>query len=721
MANFYGPMLLGVAKGFQDYQQGQEDLQYTRQLRTNQLQQQQLANQSSQLQLAQQQQAFQDEEQTNAYAKWAAGDAPSGQDAPPPAPSVQAPAQQATPSQQGQQAAAQATPGNVLANTAQLGRAQTQPNPFGHDASQQRQAPAGGAPMGTGVGPSSGFKLKGPLTAQQYQDLDAKNGLPPGTMYGVFRTESNENPNAVNPTSGAVGIGQVLPSTAANPGFGLKPGNARDPEFAAQYMGALYKKFGGNLPMTLAAFDAGPGNAMKGNINSPETRAYVPKVMKAQQEFVANQTAEQAAAQPSPADHVDAAERAGADVPLSGYTQAVDAQQQRIGMLQKMGQKAMQDGNTRLAGKFFVEADQLTAQRIELQGKAADATEKTNKAIASDLIGVHDQATYNTALASIAKNPFMRQAMQGLGLSGNWEQDRNKLGSLVSRTETLKDIQDQEVKRQRLDLDRQKEQREQAKQDAPRVEAEQQRIATQRADEQRRQQAAQTGLPYVPSLEATAPVGTSPKQIADARKTVDKKWETYDKGHETQRTSSRQVMNLAGQLHTMIANQPDLVGGWTTTLRDKAGNWALSPDQQILVKSANAMVVEAQKMAAPGAQRSAATAAYARILATTKPNITMSPDAALKVANDYFMMSAAQAAHDDWLDRARTANPDATPESLELQWRRYERSLGPSQYFDPKTKSMIPNNASISTLPDGTDNSNYRSPDEFFAHEGSKK
>ena len=63
----WGPMLTGVAQGFQDYQQGQEDLAYTRQARMNQLASQQLANQAQTLQNAQQQQTLQNADLTHKY------------------------------------------------------------------------------------------------------------------------------------------------------------------------------------------------------------------------------------------------------------------------------------------------------------------------------------------------------------------------------------------------------------------------------------------------------------------------------------------------------------------------------------------------------------------------------------------------------------------------------------------------------------------------------
>lgn len=70
-------------------------------------------------------------------------------------------------------------------------------------------------------------------------------GVPTSLAQALFAAESNWDPNATNPVSGAMGIGQVLPSTAADPGYGLPPlANAYDPAeaipWSLAYLNALY-------------------------------------------------------------------------------------------------------------------------------------------------------------------------------------------------------------------------------------------------------------------------------------------------------------------------------------------------------------------------------------------------------------------------------------------------------------------------------------------------
>jgi len=107
-----------------------------------------------------------------------------------------------------------------------------------------------------------------------------------------IKTESNFNPRARNPVSGASGIAQFMPSTWAS--FGVDGnGDGRkdiwDPAdaipAAARYdchLKDLVRKVPGD-PVTnmLAAYNAGPGNVLKYNGVPPfaETRGYVTKIL----------------------------------------------------------------------------------------------------------------------------------------------------------------------------------------------------------------------------------------------------------------------------------------------------------------------------------------------------------------------------------------------------------------------------------------------------------
>jgi hypothetical protein len=124
-----------------------------------------------------------------------------------------------------------------------------------------------------------------------YDALIAENAARVGIPEDVFRRliaqESNFNPSAVS-NKGASGIGQVMPETARDPGYGVRPLAAEDLmnpvenlRFSADYLGAMLNKFDGNMPLALAAYNAGPGAVMEYGGIPPfeETQNYVEKIL----------------------------------------------------------------------------------------------------------------------------------------------------------------------------------------------------------------------------------------------------------------------------------------------------------------------------------------------------------------------------------------------------------------------------------------------------------
>jgi len=124
-----------------------------------------------------------------------------------------------------------------------------------------------------------------------YDALIAENAARVGIPENVFRRliaqESNFNPSAVS-NKGASGIGQVMPETARDPGYGVRPLAAEDLmnpvenlRFSADYLGAMLNEFDGNMPLALAAYNAGPGAVMEYGGIPPfeETQNYVEKIL----------------------------------------------------------------------------------------------------------------------------------------------------------------------------------------------------------------------------------------------------------------------------------------------------------------------------------------------------------------------------------------------------------------------------------------------------------
>lgn len=127
-------------------------------------------------------------------------------------------------------------------------------------------------------------------TAPMGQPTNAPAGLPGAVM----QQESGGNPNAVS-AAGAQGLMQLMPQTAANPGFGIRPAQDGSPQenmrVGQQYLSALMNKYGGNTQLALAAYNAGPGRvdgalsqaggdpAKALSLLPAETQNYVPSVL----------------------------------------------------------------------------------------------------------------------------------------------------------------------------------------------------------------------------------------------------------------------------------------------------------------------------------------------------------------------------------------------------------------------------------------------------------
>jgi hypothetical protein len=110
-------------------------------------------------------------------------------------------------------------------------------------------------------------------------------GLDPEIFVRQMVQESGMNPDAVSP-KGAVGIAQIMPDTARDPGYGVTPIEDRtDPEeslrFGAELMRAFLDEYNGDYGLALAAYNAGPGrvNEAGGIPNIPETQNYVQSIL----------------------------------------------------------------------------------------------------------------------------------------------------------------------------------------------------------------------------------------------------------------------------------------------------------------------------------------------------------------------------------------------------------------------------------------------------------
>jgi hypothetical protein len=118
------------------------------------------------------------------------------------------------------------------------------------------------------------------MLASHVHTAAARHGVPPTLLAAVIAAESEFNPRAVS-HRGAVGLMQLMPMTAVL--LGVR--NAFDPyenvHAGARYLRELLGQFSNDVPLALAAYNAGPQAVIRhgGVPPYPETRKFIARVM----------------------------------------------------------------------------------------------------------------------------------------------------------------------------------------------------------------------------------------------------------------------------------------------------------------------------------------------------------------------------------------------------------------------------------------------------------
>lgn len=94
-------------------------------------------------------------------------------------------------------------------------------------------------------------------------DAAAQAGIDPNLAIAVAVQESSLNPNAVNPASGAMGLFQLMPATAASLGVADPMDPVQNAGGGCAYLAQMLSMFGGDTSKALGAYNWGPGNLKK--------------------------------------------------------------------------------------------------------------------------------------------------------------------------------------------------------------------------------------------------------------------------------------------------------------------------------------------------------------------------------------------------------------------------------------------------------------------------
>jgi len=112
-----------------------------------------------------------------------------------------------------------------------------------------------------------------------FAEMAKSHGLDQSLLEAVAWQESRGRMSAVSP-KGALGVMQLMPTTAAE--MGVRADDLADNiRGGALYLRRQLDRFGGSVPLALAAYNAGPGAVLRYRGIPPyrETRDYVARIM----------------------------------------------------------------------------------------------------------------------------------------------------------------------------------------------------------------------------------------------------------------------------------------------------------------------------------------------------------------------------------------------------------------------------------------------------------
>ena len=146
------------------------------------------------------------------------------------------------------------------------------------------------APRGSSTPPGAELRAKAAALADLIDEAARHAEVSPALLRAVIAVESAFDPRAVSP-KGAQGLMQLRPATARRYGVS-HPFDPRDNlRGGASYIRDLLKRYGNDIELALAAYNAGEDAVDRHGRTIPpfpETQAYVPAVLRFYRRFLAD-------------------------------------------------------------------------------------------------------------------------------------------------------------------------------------------------------------------------------------------------------------------------------------------------------------------------------------------------------------------------------------------------------------------------------------------------
>ncbi len=162
----------------------------------------------------------------------------------------------------------------------------------------------------------------------------------------------------------------------------------------------------------------------------------------------------------SQANAVENKKDAGIPVSAPELGQAANSQMAMANSFEKLANKAYADGHPKVGAMYLAKANAIKKQALDYAKGNIDIRTKQNAEV-KDVVGSIDpenmtQSDYSDMQRELSQNPVFAERFTALGLTGNIDNDRNKLAQFARQSETKAQSDTHDVALSTLKLNQQK-------------------------------------------------------------------------------------------------------------------------------------------------------------------------------------------------------------------------------------------------------------------------